>query len=491
MGFIVNLLVTFFLSPVVVNTLGLEVYGIWVVISTLTGYLGLVESGVTVSTGRFLNYYLGRKDLTSASETVSTSLVFYVAIGGLLLLLLLLLRPWIETLVPPTWTVGPGELFLICMVLALNVLLGFVVAVVGQLLQAENRFDLRNLCALLGVLLRFALTLSALNGGGGLLELAGVQAISTLFTGALMSWFALNYGPAVRISPGGASLRALRELFGFGKWAMVNNVCAKASVQADVLVVGGLLGVRSVAFYSVGQMLVEYSFVLVQSVVSVASPDLIKAVARGDTGMAKIFIIEGGRASICLAVPLFIGLMVFGSDFLRLWMGPEFEQGAAVASILAGARLLCALFQGAGAAIWALGHVKVLSMAAAMTTAINLLVSILLILLAGAGIEGVAVGTLVALFIQQMIVYPLLVRRFIGVSLTGLYSTMLPRFIAASAVVLLTFVSVEELVELSSWLEFIAVIVPAGLVGIALTALIVLGRSRVRRLIRRLITPAA
>ena len=59
LGHAANILVVFFLSPFVINNLGDQAYGIWVMLAGITGYLGLVELGVRGSTGRFINYNIG------------------------------------------------------------------------------------------------------------------------------------------------------------------------------------------------------------------------------------------------------------------------------------------------------------------------------------------------------------------------------------------------------------------------------------------------
>jgi len=45
-GFAFSILVTFFLSPFVVRHLGNGSYGVWTLIGSLTGYLGLLDMGV-------------------------------------------------------------------------------------------------------------------------------------------------------------------------------------------------------------------------------------------------------------------------------------------------------------------------------------------------------------------------------------------------------------------------------------------------------------
>lgn len=45
-GYGLNLVVMFFMSPFVVHTLGDERYGVWTLLVTLTGHMGLQQGGM-------------------------------------------------------------------------------------------------------------------------------------------------------------------------------------------------------------------------------------------------------------------------------------------------------------------------------------------------------------------------------------------------------------------------------------------------------------
>ncbi|MGD0907564.1 MAG: hypothetical protein ABSA96_08275, partial [Candidatus Acidiferrales bacterium] len=55
-GSISYMLIAFFLSPFIVHHLGTSRYGVWVLIVSFTGYLGLLDLGVRGT----INYYVAR-----------------------------------------------------------------------------------------------------------------------------------------------------------------------------------------------------------------------------------------------------------------------------------------------------------------------------------------------------------------------------------------------------------------------------------------------
>ncbi len=431
-GFVANIVVVFVLSPIVVRELGAAQYGIWVFISAVTGYLGLIEAGVTVSTGRMLNFHIGRGDQASAGAAVSAALAFYLVVGAALTFIVFAASPLIHSFAGPSIGLSAFELFGIVLLLVANITCVFLIAVSAQILQAANRFDLRNLATILGLLLRLVLTIPVLGAGGGLLALAGVLLVCSIVTLLLMVVFAKLYGPALDIGPRCINRQSVSELFGFGKWALVNNVSSKIDHQSDVVLVGSLFRPTAVAHYSVAQMLVEYGLVLIQNVIAVAGPDLTKRAGEGNIEAVRDFVAAGARVSAFLGVPLFVGIAVFGMDFIRLWMGNEFMAAAQVLVILAFAKGVCLVSQSIGMSLWAVGRIRLLAVSNVVTSIASICLAISLVRLFGFDFTGIAFGTCLAMFTQQLLILPLIGRRVLSLKYSWFMRHVVKPFVVLS-----------------------------------------------------------
>lgn len=82
-GYGINLAVMFFMSPFVVRTLGDERYGVWSLLISLTGYLGLVELGTRAGLGRYINYYLGKEDIPKLNGVINTAMAMLRVVQSL------------------------------------------------------------------------------------------------------------------------------------------------------------------------------------------------------------------------------------------------------------------------------------------------------------------------------------------------------------------------------------------------------------------------
>jgi O-antigen/teichoic acid export membrane protein len=84
-------IITLFLSPFVVHHLGNATYGIWVLISSLTGYLGLLDLGVRGAVTRYVAKFHAQAKNDDASKVVSSSLAIFMVAGVVAILISLAL----------------------------------------------------------------------------------------------------------------------------------------------------------------------------------------------------------------------------------------------------------------------------------------------------------------------------------------------------------------------------------------------------------------
>ena len=59
---VLNIVIAFFLTPYVINTIGTRGYGIWVVVLSIVGYYGLLDLGVRSAILRYVALNVGKGD---------------------------------------------------------------------------------------------------------------------------------------------------------------------------------------------------------------------------------------------------------------------------------------------------------------------------------------------------------------------------------------------------------------------------------------------
>lgn len=405
-----TLVAMFFLSPFVIHSLGRVEYGIWSLLSVVTGYMGILDLGLRASTGRQIILYTGRQDCTALDETIRTSLGFFSGLG----VLVIVAGGAIGYFLPFVYKSIPADyhylLLYLVPALALNVWFSALQTVFSSVLVAFDRFDLARGVDLAVLSVQTTGTVVALLCDVGILGLAGVS-VGCSALGVLGNYaLARRAYPALRIWPLLLRRSRLNELFSYGAGAFISAIAFRLMGQADLLVAGAAFGVAAVTVFSVGAMLVYYSNTFLRMINSSLFPAIQRAVAAGDIGSARHLYLQASRVGLVLGLLVYVGLAMFSEPFIRLWMyGPDFDdlavrQAASVMSLLAISNLPL-LFVGASIPVLnAKGLVRLTASISACEAIVNLVVTLLFVFGFGWGFSGIPLGTLASrLFVGTFI----------------------------------------------------------------------------------------
>ena len=68
-----GVVVAFLVTPILLNQLGIEKYGIWVIVSGLIGYIRLIQVDVMSGTSRFIAFHAPRNELDVVRNIIAFS----------------------------------------------------------------------------------------------------------------------------------------------------------------------------------------------------------------------------------------------------------------------------------------------------------------------------------------------------------------------------------------------------------------------------------
>ena len=394
-GYAANLLVLFFLSPFIVHSLGDVQYGVWSLMVSLTGYLGLIEAGTQAGLGRFINFHLGRKELEKVSGIASTGMAIFLAMGAILAVVACCLA----FLMPSIFSKIPGELMgearVLCLLVALNLWISLLAAPSRLIIQSKERFELTSGIDLLVVLGRAAGTVAVLLSGGGLTELAFVQISSSLF-GLFAAYVAARrVMPELSLSARQVSLAQFRELFGFSSWAFFGTMGYRLLVSTDAILIAMLLGPEWITIYVIGEMLVQKTADVVNQALYVFRPRIMQTCGQGDLEGVRQQYQASATLAMGTAILFVVGMLVFGDSFIVLWMGEQYAQSHNILVILATAYLGSILYSATHPVFAGMNRVRTTAMLTIGQAVTNLALTLLFVITFGMGLSGVAWGTFI------------------------------------------------------------------------------------------------
>ena len=175
-GLIVNGIVTILLTRVLVHGLGDFYYGLWVLVSSVLDYYGLLDMGVRYSMQRFVARYGGANERSALNETFMTGASMSACIAAaafILCAVLLLVLPGFFGLHGESRTLFRVLLTIQTVTLALD----FPARIMGAYLCGLHRFDLYNGGGIVWGISRGIVFWTVIRMGGGVTGIAMAQLI--------------------------------------------------------------------------------------------------------------------------------------------------------------------------------------------------------------------------------------------------------------------------------------------------------------------------
>lgn len=419
LALIINIVVSFFLAPFVVNHLGADLYGIWAVAMQFTGYIYLMDFGVRDSLIRYTAKYRTTGNDLALRRILSVAFLIYVPVFLAAMLIVGAIAYWL-----PDWsTVSDEHAFdaqLTVFLVGTSIASTFLFNIYTGLLQGLQRFEVPNSINVVVGLLRAGTIVLVLGHGGGVVEMGWIQLGFTVL-GGVASYFAAKVlmrqaGLSMKLIPvRGRKLRALLRLVsGYSVYVFINNIGQKLSFATDALVISIFLPIASVTYYAIAGNLIGYLFSLVAATASVFNPVASQYAARNDREGLRMLMLRSTRLNMTIGLPVVGTYIMLGDVFIGLWMGPQFvEQAYTVLLILGFAQILSFAHYPIASILYGIGRHRNLAFMRLAEGIINLVLSIVLV--KSMGLAGVALGTTIPHTLIFGIFLPMYACRLLGI----------------------------------------------------------------------------
>jgi O-antigen/teichoic acid export membrane protein len=404
-----EILIGIFMLPFNVRHLGQSAYGLWVLVASVTVYFSMLDMGYGVAQVRFAAKYRAHGDANALNEIASTMFCLFSGIGLFAFLVAILVSlnlGRVFTLAPDQ--IRTGRVVLLC--ISAYVALGFPVSVFGGIVNGFQRQYRNGAVAFITALVVAAVNVVVLVAGYGLPELVAATTGVRILSYVAYALNAYRVFPGLRIRLSHFRRDRLREVTGFSVYILIIDLANKLNYSTDAVVVGVFLGTSAVAIWAVAQRLIE----IVQRITDQLNAALFPVVVDNSTvqrlDRLQQILIQGTRLSLGMVVPLATVLGLTARPLVLLWVGPQFADSVNVIYILS---MVVALRVGnATSSVILKGsdlH-RFLAFANLGMAIGNLILSVLLVRVYG--LIGVAIGTLIPMFVLAVFVtFPAACRR--------------------------------------------------------------------------------
>jgi O-antigen/teichoic acid export membrane protein len=304
--------------PFYVRLLGHELYGQWLVILSLTSYLGLANLGMGQTVANRIAEAVARGRRDAVSAIVSTAFFAYGAIGLALFGAICAIAPWMGRRYFNHSSVAAEAFALYAGLSALS----FPLKVHQMALRGYQRVDRERAIEAGAAAARLAIIIAALSAGMRLLAVAFINGGSALLAAAIayVNALALDAGTRPRLAR--FSLPLLRGMVKPSAAFLSLQVGLALIMGIDNLVIGYALGGSGVTRYAVSMRLMWMGAGLFSVAIGALTPTVTASHARNRGDLITRGFLLSMRLGILYAAAGAVMLWLAGPAFIRLWAGP-------------------------------------------------------------------------------------------------------------------------------------------------------------------------
>ncbi|MBN1871165.1 MAG: polysaccharide biosynthesis C-terminal domain-containing protein [Candidatus Omnitrophica bacterium] len=397
LGRVWMVLVTIFLTPYIINHVGVERYGIWVIIGVVTGYFGLLDLGLGMSFVKFISENFAKREFGKLNEVINTGIVFYALFGIFLIAItFFIVKPLLLLLNVPDHLIGEATFVFILgiMIFAFSCM----VSPIMEIQRGIQRMDISNIISISVSIPMIIGTIFVIERGYGLRGLIINNAFILTLGTVVNIIAAFQLLPTLRISPLLSSVSTFKRLITFGYKVQIAKIASMFHFQLDRIILASFLNIGLVTYYSVAAQLASRIRDIPVLLISAIFPAASELEANKDTQSLQRLFLRSLKYVVIAGLPLLFLVLLLAKPFITLWLGSGYERSIATLQVLMFVYFFNVLTGPGYHILNGMGKPQYTMRSSTLGIVLNLLLTILLVI--KMGYYGVVLGTAIALIVS-------------------------------------------------------------------------------------------
>ena len=316
----IMMIVGLYTSRVVLNALGIEDYGVYNVIGGVVGLFGFINSSMSRSTQRFLNFELGKKENADINKVFSNSIIIHSTIAIVILILSETIGLWfvINKLVIPANQVSAALVIYQCTIL--SALLMIIGVPLTSLIIAYEKMNIFAYFSMVDALLKLCVAFLITYISNDRLEiyaylLLTVQAASFLIYLVYCKKHFPNIRLTLKFNP-----RLFKQMFSFTSWTLIGELAYIGFTQGINILLnlffGPIINTSRAISVQVQNAVKQFA----GGFQTAMNPQIVKSYSNHDQEYLNKLIFEGSRISFFLVFIFSVPFFLETNLILTLWL---------------------------------------------------------------------------------------------------------------------------------------------------------------------------
>jgi O-antigen/teichoic acid export membrane protein len=332
-GWFIPAVALFLCTPIIVRGLGNNAYGLWVLVSALTGFLGLMDLGFGQTIIRYLSFYRALSEGRPMIGIVRFALRWFGFAGALGGILLIAGAPWLVHVLH----IAPGlrgTATIVFRLAGINFFLGMLISVGAAIPQSFLRYDLvggANAVFGAGTTVVAAVLVKMGYGVVAMMVFYIAANVLAIVFYAAMAWRLFRTVP-LHVGPTWREIR--RKTLSFAGVTAITRIHMVVAAQANRLVVGAANGTAAATFYQVPNLISSNVGTMTSSVAAVLFPTGAELIAQNDHATVQALYLRTSRLFFLINASANAALCALAVPLLAHWVGPQYAQRGALALVV-------------------------------------------------------------------------------------------------------------------------------------------------------------
>ena len=318
-----TLIISFILTPYLINTLGKEAYSFYPLANNFISYMSILMNALNTMASRFITVNLVKNEYDKANKYFSSVLFSNIIMSGILLIPMFLIVLFIDKIltVPFQLLAAVRSLFTFSFA---SMIVNIITSVFGVATFAKNRIDLRSFRELATSILRLALFYILFSYFTPSIVYVGIVAfIIASVNFIIQCWYTKILLPEITIGIRNFNWFYIKEVLAAGTWSSINSLGNILLTSSSLIMVNIFYGAEAGGEYSIIQTVPNFINGLISMLTGVFFPLITIAYAKNDK-KKLLHEVNISQTIVGFFSTSVIGVFIgFSTYFFRLWVPGE------------------------------------------------------------------------------------------------------------------------------------------------------------------------
>lgn len=355
---LITMVVGLFTSRVVLNTLGVEDYGINNVAGGLIAFLSIITGTITAAISRFITYELGRGDIVQLKNVFATSVTIQLILALIVFVLGEIVGIWFldSELNIPVERLEAAKWVFHCAIISFSI--GLICSPYNATIIAHERMSIYAYMSILETILKLAIVYLLYISPFDKLKTFAVLGVATsILMRIIYGWYCKRNFEECRYRFS-FDKKLFKEMFNMASWHLFGNTAYILNTQGVNVITNIFFGVALNAARGIADMVNGIVTQFVNNFTTAINPQITKSYAKGDLDNMHKLICYGSKYSYFMMLAIATPVIIEAESILTLWLGIVPEYAVVFTQLVLASSLCTVLSNALVTAMLATGKIK-------------------------------------------------------------------------------------------------------------------------------------